>query len=109
MRRHVRNTDTALKILQTHDEARAVTFLQRNRNQASGVILMPGPWRLYAHTLKDTLDLIRIPCVTVSFREDEDDEKTVFGRCHHVREDNPVDAYILALDRMTSILSGSIR
>ena len=58
-----------LKVIQTNDESKAATFLQRYRNQATGVILLPGPWQQCGYVLKDALDLINLPFVTVSSGE----------------------------------------
>ena len=44
LRKHVRNTAVELKILQTHKEYIALNFIQRNRNQADGLLLIPMSW-----------------------------------------------------------------
>jgi len=58
-----------LKIVQTNDEARAVTIVQRQRNKFCGLLLFPGPWQKSAYTLQDTLELLSIPFVTISLGE----------------------------------------
>ena len=58
-----------LKIVQTNDEARAVTLVQRQRNKFCGLLLFPGPWQKSAYTLQDTLELLSIPFVTISLGE----------------------------------------
>ena len=42
-----------LKIVQTNDEARAVTIVQRQRNKFCGLLLFPGPWQKSADTVQD--------------------------------------------------------
>mgnify|MGYP001215141863 CR=1 FL=1 len=58
-----------LIIVQTNDEGRAVTILQRKRNKIHGILLFPGPWQQSGYVLKDTLELLAIPYVTVSVGE----------------------------------------
>ena len=58
-----------LKIVQTNDEARAATIVQRQRNKFCGLLLFPGPWQKSAYTLQDTLELLSIPFVTISLGE----------------------------------------
>jgi 3-dehydroquinate dehydratase-2 len=67
LRRHVRNRDIELKILQTHKIEKALTFLQRNRNWADGLLLAPSAWGRYEYALKETLALIRLPAVELYF------------------------------------------
>jgi len=69
MRKLIREHHRALKIFQTNDESKAVTLLQRYRNQTTGIILFPGPWQQCGYVLKDVLDIINLPFVTVSSGE----------------------------------------
>ena len=59
-----------LKIVQTNDEARAATIVQRQRNKFCGLLLFPGPWQKSAYTLQDTLELLSMPFVTISLGEE---------------------------------------
>ena len=59
-----------LIILQTNDESRAATALQRYRNKICSVLLFPGPWQQSGFVLKDTLELLKIPYITISLGED---------------------------------------
>ena len=59
-----------LKVIQTNNEAQAATSIQKLRNKISGIIIFPGPWQKTAHIIKDTLEILRIPFVTVSTGED---------------------------------------
>ena len=58
-----------LIIVQTNDEGRAVTILQRKRNKIHGILLFPGPWQQSGYVLKDTLELLSIPFITISLGE----------------------------------------
>ena len=66
LRKVASRLELKLKIVQTNDEARAVTIVQRQRNKFCGLLLFPGPWQKSAYTLQDTLELLSIPFVTIS-------------------------------------------
>tara|TARA_Y100000588_G_C14142378_1_gene876675 strand:+ start:612 stop:1034 length:423 start_codon:yes stop_codon:yes gene_type:complete len=69
LRKVAKKYDLKLKIFQTQDEAKATTIVQRQRNSINGIIIYPGPWQKSAYTLKDTLDLLSIPFITISLGE----------------------------------------
>ena len=76
LNRHLRKvaTDKGLQlvIFQTNDESKAVNKLQKQRNKIRGILLFPGPWQKSGHTIKDTLEILSIPYITVSLGEKED-------------------------------------
>ena len=71
---HLRNTANQLKlqlvIIQTNEESKAATALQRHRNKICSTLLFPGPWQQSGYVLKDTLELLQIPYITISLGED---------------------------------------
>ena len=73
LNRHLRKAASKKRILltifQTNDESRAVHQLQINRNKIKGILLFPGPWQQSGHVIKDTLDILSIPYITVSLGE----------------------------------------
>lgn len=69
LRRHSRNKDVCLRILQTHKQFQAVNFLQRNRNWADGVLFVPTSWARNEYTIAETLSLISIPTAIVYFNK----------------------------------------
>ncbi len=75
LRQKAREVNATLKILQTHDRAKAITFLQRNRNWADGCLLAPGPWARSAYDLLDTLLLCKVPMVEIHFDSPYDSAK----------------------------------
>ena len=70
LRRAAKKFEFKLIIFQTNDESRAVTALQRSRNKICSVLLFPGPWQQSGYVLKDTLELLKIPYITISLGED---------------------------------------
>ena len=95
LRRSAREKNITLKIFQTHDEAKAVTFMQRNRNLADGLVISPESWNSGAHTLADTLSLIEMPFVTVSFQPVE---KKLFKGFKSIENLDPITGYLEALE-----------
>ena len=71
---HLRKTAKKFKleliIKQTNDESQAVTVIQRQRNKICSILLFPGPWQQSGFVLKDTLELLKIPYITVSSGEE---------------------------------------
>jgi len=57
-------------IIQTNNESKAATNLQRQRNKICSVILFPGVWQQSGFVLKDTMELLKIPYITISLGED---------------------------------------
>ena len=69
LRKAANKFEFKLIILQTNDESRAATALQRYRNKICSVLLFPGPWQQSGYVLKDTLELLKIPYITISSGE----------------------------------------
>ena len=67
IRLHVRNKDINLKILQTHKEYIAINFIQRNRNSAKGLVVIPTSWAKYNQTLLETIKVCSLPTAIVYF------------------------------------------
>ena len=71
IRKHIRNKNVTIKIIQSNNEIKAVSYIQNNRNKLDAIIITPGPWQNSAYVLKDLLELTKIPFITISYREDE--------------------------------------
>ena len=67
IRLHVRNKDIKLKIIQTHKEYIAINFIQRNRNSATGLVVIPTSWAKYNQTLLETIKVCNLPTSAVYF------------------------------------------
>jgi len=72
LRKHIRNTDHNLKIIQTHKQFQAVNYLQRNRNWSEGNIIIPTTWSINDWTIAETIKIINIPTVAVFFSKPYD-------------------------------------
>ena len=73
LNRHLKKAATIFKvkliIIQTNNESIAVTTLQKNRNKICSTLLFPGPWQQSGYVLKDTLELLKTPYITISLGE----------------------------------------
>ena len=76
LNRHLRNIareiGLSLTIIQTNDESRAVNHLQGQRKKIKGILLFPGPWQKSGYVIKETLEILSAPCITVSQGEKKD-------------------------------------
>ncbi|MFQ6616534.1 MAG: type II 3-dehydroquinate dehydratase [Fidelibacterota bacterium] len=111
LRRKAHELGITLKTLQTHDSGKAISFVQRNRNWAQGLLLSPGPWARFQHGLLDTLRWVEIPFVEIFFDAEFDpgqySRDSLFKKLAIVTVTNqPIDAYVAALiqlhDHLTS-------
>tara|TARA_Y100000590_G_scaffold75685_3_gene83589 strand:- start:18841 stop:19275 length:435 start_codon:yes stop_codon:yes gene_type:complete len=107
LQRKAREMDATLKILQTHDRAKAITFLQRNRNWAEGCLIAPGAWARSAYDLRDTLQLCKIRTVEIHFDTPYDPSKhgaasILSETCLSTETASPVDAYLNGLKLLTT-------
>ena len=83
-------------MIQTNDEGDAVTILQRQRNKICGILLFPGAWQKSGYVLKDTLELLSIPFITISFGEEVD----VLRGIDNILEGDIYKACAIALGRL---------
>ena len=108
LRLHVRDKEIKLKILQTHKEYIALNFIQRNRNQAKGLIIIPTSWAKYNQTILETINLSRLQTAAIYF-----DSSFSFGTSEDesiLRSDtikpfigHPIDITISAIDYIAKI------
>ena len=68
IRLHVRKKDVNLKIIQTHKEYIAINFIQRNRNSAAGLVIIPTSWAKYNQTVYETIKITNLPTASVYFK-----------------------------------------
>ena len=70
LRKTAKKHKIKLIILQTNEESKATTTLQRQRNKICSTLLFPGPWQQSGFVLKDTMELLKIPYITISTGEE---------------------------------------
>ena len=58
-----------VKIIQTNEEGKAINFIQKHRKKTDGIIMYPGVWQSNGYGLKELLDILQIPFITISSGE----------------------------------------
>ena len=69
IRKHVRDKGITLKIIQTHKEYLAINFIQRNKNSADGLVIIPTSWAKYNPTIFETINITVLETAAVYFDE----------------------------------------
>ncbi|MEE9166823.1 MAG: type II 3-dehydroquinate dehydratase [Candidatus Neomarinimicrobiota bacterium] len=107
LRRKAHELEITLKTLQTHHPGKAITFIQRNRNWADGLLFTPGPWAKGQYDILDTLKLVSLPTVEIHFTSDFDPDSYAKSSLFSVmavatKEAHPIQAYTSALVELHS-------
>jgi len=112
LRQHVHQTDpeVELKFLQTHRVDKAITFLQRNRNWAQGVLLAPMAWARYEYALQETLRWINLTAVQILLKGEYGsgitrDSSILTEVCTATITEHPYVAFIQGLDFLVKQLT----
>ena len=101
LRQKAREFNVTLKILQTHDEAKAVALLLRNRNKAMGVLIAPTSWHQGGFTISDTLHFLQLSYLTVSI---DKTKHSLFDLNKNVYNSDPIKAYTGALESLIKVV-----
>ncbi len=110
LRQKARELEATLKILQTHDTAKAITFLQRNRNWADGLLFTPGPWARCQYDILDTQKLTGIPFAEIFFTDefypDRYQDGSIFSEIAAVTHSgHPLEIYPEALTALYEVIT----
>ena len=98
IRKYIRNKNIDLKILQTNDESKAISYIQNNRKKINAIIMVPGSWQYSAFGLADLLELTQIPFITITYKE-KDYIKLLNGKSN-ITDDDLYNAFSIALDEL---------
>ena len=103
LRLHVRNSNIKLKIIQTHKEYIALNFIQRNRNKANGLIIIPTSWAKYNQTILETIVLSNMKTAAVYFDEPynlgtSENESILISKNIKSFVGTPIDSITTAID-----------
>jgi len=96
IRKYIRDKKLDIKILQTNDESKAISYIQNNRKKFNGIILVPGAWQYNAYGLADLLELTQIPFITITYKE-KDYIKLLNGKSN-ITDDDLYNAFSIAID-----------
>ena len=96
IRRYIRDKNIEVKIIQTHSEVKAVSYIQNNRNNFDGLILTPGPWNESGYILQDLLQLIQLKHVLINLNKY--DENKLFSSDKNIYNDSILISFEEALN-----------
>jgi len=96
IRRYIRDKNIEIKIIQTHSEVKAVSYIQNNRNNFDGLILTPGAWNESGYILQDLLQLIQLKHVLINLNKY--DENKLFSPDKSIYNDNILTSFEEALN-----------
>ena len=108
IRLHIRNKKIKLKIVQTNKEYIALNFIQRNRNIANGLIVIPTSWAKYNQTLLETINLSNLPTASIyfdkpySFGTNEEDSMLIGNNIKSFTGE-PIQSTISAIDYISEL------
>ena len=90
-----KSNDTNITIMQTHRESKAVSYLHKNRNKISHIILSPESWSYCGYVILEAINIIDSPLILINC----DHKKSIFSAisCKVFNNSNYMDAYIDAL------------
>ena len=93
-----------VKIYQTHNEAKYVSLLQRNRNKVDGMVLNLGPWSADSNIIHHTLAIIDVPYRIVECSEQSKNylQKTLFDQNLTIQKSDIEQSYLLGMEQLTS-------
>ena len=102
IRRHIRNENIQIKILQTHKQFHAINFIQRNRNWADFFLFAPMSWARFEYAILDALKMSNINTIQILLSEAYSDvtkSNSIFsGFCTTTLIGAPDKVYIDGID-----------
>ena len=107
VRKHVRGKGITLKIIQTHKEYLAINFIQRNRNSADGLVIIPTSWAKYNQTIFETINITELETAAVyfddsySFGTNEENSIFISNKIKSFSGD-PLEAIVSAIDHLAN-------
>ena len=76
IRRYIRDKNLEVKIIQTHNETKAVSYIQNNRKKIDGLVISPCAWSRSGYVLDDLLKLIKLKYIVINL--DNSDKNILF-------------------------------
>ena len=98
IRRFIRDKNLKIKIIQTHSETKAVSYIQNNRKKFNGIIITPGPWDNSGYILLDLLQLIDINYTIINIENKKNilfkDSKIIYHADIFKSFEEAIDQYV---------------
>jgi len=100
IRKYIRGKNLEIKIIQTHNEVKAVSYLHANRNNFDGLILTPGAWQNSGYVLQDTLNIIETQYIIIQI--DKNKKINLLSGFKNIFNEDIFKAFEQALDYYVS-------
>tara|TARA_Y100001970_G_C14232709_1_gene859688 strand:+ start:530 stop:949 length:420 start_codon:yes stop_codon:yes gene_type:complete len=100
IRKYIRDKKIDLKIIQTNEEAKAISYIQNNRKKIDAIITVPGIWQYNAYGLAEVLELTNIPFITITYKE-KDYIKLLNGK-NNITDEDLYNAMSTAINEITN-------
>jgi len=106
IRKHVKNKDITLRFLQTHKQFQAINFLQRNRNWAHGLMVIPTSWAYSDYTIVETIQLVHLKTAAIYFEKPfqlgpQESDSILIGESVSSFSGEPIATCLHSLDFLT--------
>ena len=100
IKRYIRDKNLEIKIIQTHNEIKVVSYLHANKNNFNGLILTPGVWQNSGYILQDTINIIELEYVAI--RLDKNEKIKLFPGNKNICDQDIFKSFEQALDYYVS-------
>ena len=101
IRKYIREKEIDIKIIQSNNEDKAVSYIQKNRKKIDGLIITPGPWQQSGYIICDLLDLLQIPFITISYKKNE--KINLLNGIENLNNEDIYSSFTNAIDKMLEI------
>jgi len=104
IRKFASSQSIEIKISQTNDVGKYITYIHRNRKKVDAYILTLGSWHPNAFTIKESLEIINLPYRIVENTQYHKDvlEKSIFDKKNIVENKNFIESYNIALTELNT-------
>ena len=96
IRKYIKNQNIDVKIIQSNREDTIVSYIQKNRTKIDGIIITPGPLQQSGFILKDLLQLLQTPFITISYKKTE--KVNLLIGIENFNDEDILSSYYKALD-----------
>ena len=102
IRYEAKSNNFNLSIIQSHDEAKVVSYIQKNRNKLNYIIITPGPWAKSGFVLRDLLSIINVPFSIILSDNNETIFDSMLDKSHINVSPNYIDGYIESIKSIST-------
>ena len=100
IRKSISSKKISIKIIQTHDENKIVSYIQKQRNKINHIIISLESWHYNGYILRDTLSIIKKP---ISFTLNEHKQsifESMMNDSNTFIDSNYIDAYLESIQSL---------